>query len=439
MSAQGITTASPIASQGQPAAQAQKGAWLGRVILVVAATLFGGPIGLLAATTGLAVHDHFASRRAAESPTPPPLVASRVSREPYQAIQETVGTIREKVQTILAQHTGSQAAGGGVHGAQFLTEAESVESPVSENPVAKKSVKLGVLKREEERSVFDGFRQKGLFLSRGVQDPLMVGEEAACVLSKSLGFGDMVPDTAVVTHEGRKASLQAFVGGYELASKAVRERFNAANPDPPLTKEERNLFQKMVCLDFILGNADRHSQNWMVKWSEPDAAGKRTVIDIKLIDNGPSLPRQHAIQGSGDFWRTLAAHNQYNWATFQAADGEFTDEMKAFIRDLNPQTLDDTFAAIEAAHPGYLTPEIELYACQRLDLLKRAAEGRVSVRDSQDGEARSFRVRDLFVFMDKRICDSTPSARDHSTVAWTPQLHEVFQKNAQRNIDRKRQ
>ena len=187
----------------------------------------------------------------------------------------------------------------------------------------------------------------------------------------------------------------------------------------------------MACLDFLLGNSDRHPENWMVKTD-----GQGYITDIKLIDNGASLPRQHVIQGAilGDFFRSTAAHNQYNWATFKASEEGFTDKMKTFIENLSSDDLEEAFNAIDGEQPNYLTEEMKTFAHERLTLLKKAAEGSLQVTEGEG--SRHFQVRDLFLFMDKRQCDGALAGQ---SVSWTPQLQTAFQVNRDRNVKKGKQ
>jgi hypothetical protein len=321
-----------------------------------------------------------------------------------------------KAKVILAKKVSVKSAGSGDHGALFI--------------LGEAGARVAVLKPEEQVGIFDPLKQKGLLLSTGVKDPLMAGEMASHLISEAFGF-NLVPETAVVQSEGKSASVQVFAEGFSLAAGAVKARLNAANPQPPLTEKEKFLFQKMACLDFLLGNSDRHSDNWMVKTDNQGC-----ITDIKLIDNGASLPRQHVIQGTipGDFFRRTAAHNQYNWATFKASEEGFTGEMKTFIENLSSDDLEEAFNAIDGEQPNYLTEEMKTFAHERLTLLKKAAAGSLQVTEGEG--SRLFQVRDLFLFMDKRQCDGALAGQ---SVSWTPQLQTSFQVNRDRNVKKGRQ
>lgn len=327
---------------------------------------------------------------------PPSLAAHHISPAIPPGVATIVAKAKNQASALWGQAVKLKSTGKGVHGAQFIIGPEGE--------------KLGVYKAEEEKGRIDFIRQKGVFLSKGVKDPLMVGEMASHVVAEALGFVDIVPSTTVETQgDGRSGSLQAFVGGFELGPTVAKTRL--ASAETP-TIREQTIFQRMACLDFILGNTDRHSENWMAR---RDAEGH--ISDIRLIDNGPSFPRQHVLQGTkGDSIRTTVVHNQYNWATLGAAESGFTDEMKRFIGELDEGKLNDAFQAIEAEHPGYLTQEMKDYATQRLQLLKEAAAGHVLVQDELG--TRPFQLRDLFLFVDRRQCESVvplnPGNRGHS-------------------------
>lgn len=312
-------------------------------------------------------------------------------------------------------------SGKGFHGSGFL-ENENGE-------------KVGVWKPEERRGFTDHFRQKGLLLSEGVRDPLAVGEEAAYLLSERLGFTGFIPKTAFVTSQAKvvggpdaKGSFQEFGGAFDLATKAVAARLDNPNKEP--TEKELLLFQKMACLDFILGNLDRHAENWMVK---TDDDGQ--ITEIILIDNGPSIPRKYTT-GGFDRITKLAAHNQYNWATFTSAEKVLSTEMTGFINGIDENSLDEVFECLDESHPKYLSESMKHGVKERLSLLKKAAGGSILVKDSVRGKEREFRLKDLFLFMDGK---KSQHALTQGKVFWDPKLRGVFNHNRSRNIRKGRQ
>lgn len=330
-----------------------------------------------------------------------------------EGISQTMKITLRRLNTWVEHNIGlikdARSVGKGVHGAVF---------------VAGKDGKLGVVKEAEDRQpARDIFTQRGRFLSPiRDKDPLVLGENAAYILSEILEF-HVVPETAVVLvcqddRTLRPASFQAFAQGYSLAPPVIRSRLNGVSP---LSESEVTLFQKMACFDFILGNIDRHGENWM---AQVDATGRMT--DIKMIDNGSSFPRHHMIEGTGkDLLREYAALNQYNWATYGSALLPFTPEMVAHIRSLNPDSLEEVFRSFDLMHPGYFTPEMKQLARDRLKILIRVAdEPPIQVRHI-DGTVRPFTLQDLYLFIDKENCNRV--MRGENVVVWTPTIKSEFE------------
>ena len=326
-------------------------------------------------------------------------------------------TTVKKTSVLWEQFHHFQRAGGGIHGAQFLVDTSGH--------------RIGVYKAKEGRGWTEGLRQKGIFLSSGVEDPMMVAEECSFRVAEALGFVGLIPETTVDRRDGREGSLQVYVEGFELASKGALSRLQKVES---LSECEITLFQRMACFDFILGNVDRHLANWMVK-QEPSGR----ILDICLIDNGSSFPKQHVLQATdGDIVRSYVARNQYNWATFGVAEFGFTPSIKEFIARLSEDKMEEVLNSLEEDFPGYLSQEMRDYTTQRFLLLKEAAAGRVRV--SVDGEEiRDFCLRDLFVFLDQWQSEvvvpldpkrrQQPPSNEAHCVFWTPALIHLFQIN----------
>jgi hypothetical protein len=347
---------------------------------------------------------------------------SSLSQEsvPSDVFQEAQA-VHEYIMGVMQKGSRTVPSGKGFHGSVFLEDDNGEE--------------LGVWKPEEKRSIGDHFRQKGLLLSEGVKDPLAVGEEAAYLLSEKLGFTGFVPKTAFISSQGKalagadaKGSFQEFGGDFAVATIAVASRLDNPNTSP--TEKETILFQKMASLDFILGNVDRHAENWMVK---TDLEGQ--ITKIILIDNGSSIPRKYTTGGM-DYFTKMAAHNQYNWATFISSDKPFDQEVSDFIKGIDEKALDDVFNYLDSDHPGYLSQSMKRGVQERLRILKKAAGGGVTARDSVRGRTREFHLKDLFLFMDGK---KSQQALAQGEIFWDPKLRGIFNKNRNRNIQKKRQ
>lgn len=106
----------------------------------------------------------------------------------------------------------------------------------------------------------------------------------------------------------KEGSFQLFVKGYESA-QAVFSRWDY---DPSLLSEAEEerfkyLFQKMIALDYIIRNTDRHMDNLLIR----HVPGK--VIELAAIDNGLAFPVKHPECVSR--FRTFPFRwTQYRWA-----------------------------------------------------------------------------------------------------------------------------
>lgn len=86
--------------------------------------------------------------------------------------------------------------------------------------------------------------------------------------------------------------------------------------------EEKDLFQKFFIYDFLLGNLDRHSENWLTRGDEEGA-----VKQIIPIDNANSLPRHDINIKNFNAWKS-----RYAWNRLKIAQEPFSNDVKEFIR-----------------------------------------------------------------------------------------------------------
>ncbi|CAD5225357.1 unnamed protein product [Bursaphelenchus okinawaensis] len=88
----------------------------------------------------------------------------------------------------------------------------------------------------------------------------------------------------------KEGSYQLFVHGYRSATEVFVE-WNDKGISNVLTNEEQVeftiLFQKLVILDYLIRNTDRHMDNWLIK----HIPGKE--LKIAAIDNGLAFPVKH--------------------------------------------------------------------------------------------------------------------------------------------------
>jgi hypothetical protein len=107
-------------------------------------------------------------------------------------------------------------------------------------------------------------------------------EKAASLIDELLGIG-LVPPTEIISenlfHKGKEGSAQLFKEGFDTPVDLVEKGIT-----PPKTTDltdRQN--QDWQLLDEVLGNTDRHNDNWMVR-RRADGS-----YDLALIDNGLCL------------------------------------------------------------------------------------------------------------------------------------------------------
>ncbi|KAK0428908.1 hypothetical protein QR680_011078 [Steinernema hermaphroditum] len=124
----------------------------------------------------------------------------------------------------------------------------------------------------------------------------------------------------------KEGSYQIFVNGFKDAGAVLTEWANLGGPEAALTPEEYELFliqfQKMVVLDYIIRNTDRHSSNWLIRY----IPGKE--IRLAAIDNGLAFPVQHPENTSR--FRQFP----FGWSSFSFAQQPWHEGLRNFLLQL---------------------------------------------------------------------------------------------------------
>ena len=121
---------------------------------------------------------------------------------------------------------------------------------------------------------------------------------------------------------------------YQEAKTALEQEDNFANKTE-YSPEELTTFQKFAVFDYLIGNLDRHTENWFVTIKD------EKLQKIKTIDNANSFPKKLPRPGS------RALHNQYQWKNLGIAAQPWTDETKRFVKEnLTPAKIDDLLKKI---------------------------------------------------------------------------------------------
>ncbi|XP_023323826.1 phosphatidylinositol 4-kinase type 2-beta isoform X2 [Eurytemora carolleeae] len=132
-------------------------------------------------------------------------------------------------------------------------------------------------------------------------------------------------------------SYQMFVSGYKDADAHLR-RFDSDPLDKETSKKFQLLFERLVCLDYIIRNTDRGNDNWLIKYEKQKLVLKENTddddtaeyevetpafIDVAAIDNGLAFPIKHP-----DSWRAYP----YHWAWLPYAKEPFSTETRDLIQ-----------------------------------------------------------------------------------------------------------
>jgi len=135
-------------------------------------------------------------------------------------------------------------------------------------------------------------------------------------------------------------SFQMFVSGFKDADFYLR-RFESEPLDKDTSEHFQRLFERLVCLDYIIRNTDRGNDNWLIKYTKqklveskseddgPDGSAVYEVespaeVDVAAIDNGLAFPIKHP-----DSWRAYP----YHWAWLPYAKKPFSPETRDQILD----------------------------------------------------------------------------------------------------------
>lgn len=211
-----------------------------------------------------------------------------------------------------------------------------------------------------------------------------LAERAAYLLSSTLGF-HVAPASALTELNGKTGVFQVFIhrnkkaeSGYgaiadvkaatilvtskegkrrTIDEKKYVEAKDAVEVDSKehFTEEEKNKFQQFIIYDYIIGNLDRHDENWFITISE-----NMEMTDIKAIDNANAFPKKQPLKGA------IATRNQYQWQTRNIAKEKFTDKSKRFVlENLTPEKIQEFVDKLNYEQPGFLDEDMEMLLKKR--------------------------------------------------------------------------
>lgn len=143
-------------------------------------------------------------------------------------------------------------------------------------------------------------------LSGSLMDvPSSLSECATYIVGKHMGKGkNTVKETALVT---LRVGKEEYKGSYQLWEQRphldAKSYFglNKYYGGIPQRTIPRKLFERMVILDVLTGNMDRHAENWLIILNK-----KNEPVDVVTVDGGKSMSCAHSDA-------ILEWRNQYIW------------------------------------------------------------------------------------------------------------------------------
>ena len=271
----------------------------------------------------------------------------------------------------------------GVNGAQFLKGvATDGKKKTNEKEV---HTNLGVFKGPNPESTgrirnwlhYLGLSQRSVL--HGGKYIEVVSEKAAYIIAKKLNTPllNLAP-VRIIKYQDQTGAFLAWQKG-DLACK-VSAQINARKG---YTQDEKNRFQMFAAYDFLLGNLDRHEDNWMIQLNE-----KGEIRKIVPIDNANILPKKEIRS-----WNLYGNWNQYAWSSWKIANEEFSPEVKKILSELDDNFVDQICEEINqdkeisdlvnkqmADEPDcaqYPSPEAKDLMKKRFALLKKVAAGEI--------------------------------------------------------------
>ena len=151
-----------------------------------------------------------------------------------------------------------------------------------------------------------------------------IAERASHALDSLLGWQLTTPSELGVLGS-KPGNIQRYLtpgcGHRFLTTEEEKNIFNKRT----LEADELETLQKFALFDFLIGNLDRHGDNWFVEIDE-----EGTLVGIKAIDNANCFPeRRHS-----PLFATWMLQHRYGWKHYPMAKELLTEEIKQQIQEL---------------------------------------------------------------------------------------------------------
>lgn len=227
-------------------------------------------------------------------------------------------------------------AAGGATGTLKILDSNGKPLGVLKSDQATNKVRL--LNFFKKKKIFESTRGQLSFLSQAPNaQPL--SEVAAYKLNNYFGFG-MAPFST-------KANLLDREGIFQTWVKTENKKENKTVPADQVPIFDRSdektqtAFQKMAIFDMLIGNLDRHKENWMVEVKKGKAQARmpKTIEKMTAIDNANAFPVENPKKGQ--------IKNQFIWKEEPLADKPLTEESMELLRQMKDKGIEGFIAELK--------------------------------------------------------------------------------------------
>lgn len=147
-------------------------------------------------------------------------------------------------------------------------------------------------------------------------------EVAASFADRFFSIG-LIPLTRTITLNGK-------TGSFMLWQSHMKEAIDFTFSKTP-SSSELYQFQLMVIYDYLLGNLDRHLENWLI-----GSKRMQKLEWIAMIDNGNAFPEEHPTEKPRDYF---GRQKMYKWKEHPWSKYSFDPRIMSHMRALTPQKM----------------------------------------------------------------------------------------------------
>lgn len=193
-----------------------------------------------------------------------------------------------------------------------------------------------------------GIRSQESLIRKWGSEAIRYTDRAAFLLNKKfrLRVSPIVSNTKL---EGKEGALIFWEHGYRSGSQVMTQKIEA-------DKYLQN-FQRLVIFDYLIGNLDRHRDNWLLK---EDGS-------VLAIDNTNTFPAGYITDGWQDYF---VRENHYQWKRCPLAQKPFTEESREIMRNFTEDRLQSYWTQLEQE----FGPQCPMLSSERKELFFERAK-----------------------------------------------------------------